>query len=915
MGLVATGSTQAYLTSNSQFLFVGTTLYLVTNSNASGTSQILSSTNYGVSFTTLQTISGLSAGFDPAIAVDVNGVIHIVGTIYSGGLSSLKLWRYTPSSNTLVGPFVVTSGSNIGGDYDIAPDAQGYPGENIVAFTVNPTGTITGTDTLMNSPFQSGNTFGQVCFLTQDGANFELYVGSHPKSITFKDFPLNIQLMTYSGGVWSATSSLYVGSGRYVSDKMNVIASGEYRYFSHCIYSQNRYGLSGNILLGYSSTGPTGFIWQYITGSPTSSYSEPTLSVAPEGASLAYIVRDYTSPTETAGSVVVNSLGLPSFALVAEENFRYQTTATYLRGTDGVLPPDVLYAIAAEAMPGGTTTFYCGYDSPPVPVVSPTAETIQRDTPYTLSGIETTDATLDNLVFTWTSSNPDLVLEPNGYECVVTLPLSVGPDALTITVTMSVVAVNNAGVPLHPAVTATCTLTVLEIDPPVISPQTTTPTAARNSSFTLTPTVTYTGGYPLTYSWAQTAGTTLTAQNLDIEDLTFYTNGANINGETITWVLTVSDGINEPVSQAFNVAVAAYGLPLTSTYYYNRSQRPATISQRNDAVDWPVLTSSILSTEYTNKHLAMNTSGNIREVLINPYSVLVYAPQENATGQHVAHWRLLPPDTDTFLDAAQTESDFTLVLTAGGYLYQYIPIATALTNDNPQYSLNLASYSGFTFTNVVCGYSYANVRVVVLYGPDGCLLLQYTNNPFVLISALELSVKTGFIYGSSDILWVRIYNAENLNTGQVFLGTVDSSGNTYETLIDLSSRQVVGTWDAASNLANTTVSTGEFLFQTPDTYGGVPIPPVITNIVFVQQQAQLTWTQNNSSLASGYIVYMSTDGVNFTPKVTILSGAVQYASISGLTLGTTYSFYVITTSLDGSSGPSATVTLTPTSSV
>jgi hypothetical protein len=926
MGLVATGGSQASLTSNSQFLFVGTTLYIVTNSNTSGIAQILMSTDYGVSFTTVQTIAGLSAEFDPAIALDVNGVIHIVGTIYTAGLASLKLWRYTPAGNTLAGPFAATSGSNIGGDYDIIADsngnsviaasllnAQGYMGENIVVLTVNPAGTIINTATLMSSPFQSGNTFGQVCLLTEDGVNFELYIGSHPKSITFKDFPLNIQLLTYTAGVWSSGTSLYVGSGRYVSDKMTVIADGANRYFSHCIYSQNRYGLSGNLLLGYSSSGPTGFSWKMMNGSPTASYSEPTLSVAPEGVSLAYIVRDYTQPTQVAGPVVINSMSLPSFTLTAAENFRYQTTATYLRGTTLKLPASVFYGVVAEAMPSGTTNFYCGYDSPPVPNVSPTAETIQRNTPYTLSGIGTTDATLDNLVFTWTSSSNRLQLTPNGYECVVLLPLTAGPSAQTITVTMSVTAVDNNGNPLHAPVTATSTLTVLQISAPVITAPATAH-ASRNSSFTLTPTVTYTGGYPLTYSWTQTVGTQLTAQSLTAENLTFYTNGSNINGETVVWVLTVSDGINDPVSQAFDVAIAAYNFSSIPSTYYNISQRPANLAQRNVAVGatWPVINASVLSTEFTKKRLSMTTTGGLREVLLNPYSVLVYTPLIETIGAKVVHRRLLPPTQDTFLDVVQTESDYTLVLTEGGWLYQYLPLNYSLINDNPAYSLNLATYSGFTFTNLVCGYSYANVRVVVLSGPEGCLLLQFANSPFTLTSTLELSVKTGFVYGSSDVLWVRVYNTENLNTGQVFLGTVDGSGNTYETLVDLSSRRIVGTWDA-TQLTNQTVTTGEFLLQTPDTYGGVPLAPVITGYTSVANKAQLTWTQDNAALAQGYTVYSSLDGSHFSPVITILNGAIQYCYIAGLSLGVTYHFYVVTNSLDGSSSPSATVTLTPTS--
>jgi hypothetical protein len=62
-----------------------------------------------------------------------------------------------------------------------------------------------------------------------------------------------------------------------------------------------------------------------------------------------------------------------------------------------------------------------------------------------------------------------------------------------------------------------------------------------------------------TYLWAQVSGTPVTIVGpLTSNSLQFTTNGVNVNGEPLVFSLTVSDGVNPPVTAYFTANVAAY---------------------------------------------------------------------------------------------------------------------------------------------------------------------------------------------------------------------------------------------------------------------------------------------------------------------------------------------------------------------
>jgi hypothetical protein len=124
---------------------------------------------------------------------------------------------------------------------------------------------------------------------------------------------------------------------------------------------------------------------------------------------------------------------------------------------------------------------------------------------------------------------------------------------------------------------------------------------ARNTQITITPTpdpnhpttqfpVVYTGIYDpddaVTYLWKQTGGTPLVFVNGDSNSsLTVLTNGVNINGETLTFSLTVNDGVNSPVTASFTINVAAYDFAGTKdTTQLSRSVWSQTATVTNAAI-------------------------------------------------------------------------------------------------------------------------------------------------------------------------------------------------------------------------------------------------------------------------------------------------------------------------------------------
>jgi hypothetical protein len=168
---------------------------------------------------------------------------------------------------------------------------------------------------------------------------------------------------------------------------------------------------------------------------------------------------------------------------------------------------------------------------------------------------------------------------------------------------------------------------------------------ARNTQITITPTpkasdpttqfpVVYTGIYDpddsVSYLWTQTAGTpvTLVGGNNN-SSLSFLTNGVNINGETLTFSLTVNDSVNSPVTASFTVNVASFNFAGTKdTEQLSRSTWSQTANITNVAI-----TSGVVTVTANNSFLVgepVRLTGLVNAIFLND-TVGFYVTSANAT--------------------------------------------------------------------------------------------------------------------------------------------------------------------------------------------------------------------------------------------------------------------------------------------
>jgi hypothetical protein len=636
--------------------------------------------------------------------------------------------------------------------------------------------------------------------------------------------------------------------------------------------------------------------------------------------------------------------------------------------------------------------------------------------------------TVDNQI-TWATAItlvPALVPSTQYTTAVVEVGDVIGPLAETFYVQVAVIDLDTNNNPIHfPPVgnqIAQAQLVVPFIAPPVIlwpgpigSPvidYSTNPVlnVARNSPLVLFPEI-ISGqvGLPLTYTWTQVAGTTVTTGATDGPTLLIFTNGVNINGETLTFQLVVNDDINPPVSSQVLVTVVPYvfhqvdsltlvrsnfagglgfGFDFGVSFGFSQSDY-APIALRNNPLFWtPIAPSAIYTNDYEFKR-NIDLQGESRFIVVSDASVLVYSDME-ITNSSVLLRKLFIPDTDPgFIeDAVHTELDYTMVLTTSNNLYRYTT-AILLNTDDPDAVLALSNYvtliaptysswqpstayvlgdeildsngnvqivievgtsglgPGFgfnfgvslgfgaptwnpvkfgstndgpnlvwqnlgpavTFDSIFTTATFADVRVVALSGPKGVLLLQLNSQEFMVEGFFEISVESGLVYGADNVQWIREANVESLHSGQILLGTLDSMGNTFETLIDLVHRKVLGTWDA-SQLKNKYVTTGEILFEKESSYVGLAVPPVMGQPVLnADNSISLSWVEERPDLVSGYLIAISLDDGGFIPLTTIGSGVIQSYKTGVQLAGHTYAFQMQSVGPDGTSAVSNTVAI------
>jgi hypothetical protein len=527
--------------------------------------------------------------------------------------------------------------------------------------------------------------------------------------------------------------------------------------------------------------------------------------------------------------------------------------------------------------------------------------------------------------------------------------------------------------------------------------------ATRNSIVTIHPT--YTGitdpDDSTTYAWSQVSGTPIPStqilSGLSGSYLQFETNGVLVQGDTLVWSLTVSDAVNAPVTSTVTVNVAAYPFAIKDTLQLSRSVWGGNISQRNSIHTWAPLDISTIYTNLGNIKRNSVLDGSDRYLIISTGSVLVYG----GVSPNVVLLRKLfipdphvtsPPTPNPIVDAVHTENDWTLVLDSTNKLYRFSS-APLINTDNPDTVIDLSGITSMTFNKVFTTFSFGNVRIVILTGPDGCLLLQLRNTDLAVQGALTITTEAGLLYGMDNVQFVRASNVESLNRGKLLLGTISqvslpivsinitnntltvatdntfsgsteyippvdvghwvtfsglthatflngvslpviaatattlvmsyqhdfydttleslgaivtSGDKTYETLIDLSHGQIIGTWDT-SKLKNEFVTTGEILFEPNDTYAGRPAAPVMNAVVnsgaitgrpgYVN--LVVSWNADRPDLIQSYNLEVSNDNLNWAVSL-INSGYVESVTLPSA-IGQQFYFRVKAFSVDGSS--------------
>jgi hypothetical protein len=141
------------------------------------------------------------------------------------------------------------------------------------------------------------------------------------------------------------------------------------------------------------------------------------------------------------------------------------------------------------------------------------------------------------------------------------------------------------------------------------------------------------------------------------------------------------------------------------------------------------------------------------------------------------------------------------------------------------------------------------------------------------------------------------------------VGTIGPDGATYETLIDLSHRIVLGTWDK-SKLKNQIVASGEILFEPFSGFVGNPTAPFLNPILTdANYDGLLSWTQERADLVQFYVISISVNFGPFTILAIVNNGLIFNYTTAPLDKTKTYEFTVHSVSADGASPESNIQTL------
>lgn len=937
------------LTGNSSIAEVGTDIYVVSNVRVDGNAVIYKSTDRGRSFSIVHTIV-LPIGtkkFDPVVISDGTD-IHFVGSVASLDAQKYDIikYKYTVSTDVETSTTLITGNMNHAG-YDIIKKADGNfhvsvsvwkpltpagINNSILCFIINQSGSILNTSAILGPGLPDNNsnatTIGGISLVINalDATAVDVYYTQHPRTLLFKDQTILINKITttpdisgsFTVGVISTVQSV---SARYTEDKLTVLkTSAGDLLLTSSYYKQVAPGiLSSTAILGYLVSGSSIWSFKELIGTTTVSWLEPTPSINQVGEVYISILQFdvINGIIADAGSFKTYQLNTSSMGLTEiPSNFSNKYTA--LRGSKDIIDSFSDWFILGytynKTISAGDVYYISHLNLPPVISVTPSSLNLVRGVLAEIDASATYDPDMDPITYQWTSN--DLTgffhIVGSGNKIQVLADKLIGPAARTINVTLTATDTPPAGVPPNSPVSVVIPVNIAFNNAPTVNmPSAGTYNATRNQVYTIVPTVSDAEADALTYQWTQTAGTMVSMSNVTSKDLTIELYRTDISGETLIFQLSVSDGINNPVVTPMNIVVPAINISLLDTAKLKYTGPISNkLALRNTASSWivPTFVDPGLVSDSIRAKISYDVNNNIKRAYISGKSVMVTNDFGTSTPTYL---RRRIAYRGTILDAVHVEDDITYILVSYSnslYLMKYSSAGHANISDYPDQEINLESFVTGSFNRVACTIANRGYRVFVLSGESGILLIQISITDLKDIRQnMYISTQTSMLSGANDITFVRYNNIESLNNGQLLIGSKDVLGNTYETLLNLSDRRVVGTWDK-SNTTSSNIVTGEMLNKSPKDYSGMLQAPILNTPLVSGSNLIISWSQIRNDLVDYYELEADIDNTSFVVIKTINSGIILSTVINNTDIiYHLYKFRLRSFNADGSSGYSNTV--------
>lgn len=318
---------------------------------------------------------------------------------------------------------------------------------------------------------------------------------------------------------------------------------------------------------------------------------------------------------------------------------------------------------------------------------------------------------------------------------------------------------------------------------------------------------------------------------------------------------------------------------------------------------------SLVTSDFLYVRGMTSTTGQRRFVYISPKSITVMGD-----GADMYYRKFFAPNQTQVSTGWFTEADQCLLFSRG-VLHRYRNPRVDNTTDVPDDSLDLTSLLDYTTVSDMLVFpAVLGSRVITFSTSLGLHVIQVSESAFTLSDKLLVSNRTGLLNGGDNVQWVR-GNVQNIKNGELLIGSRDASGKYFETLLELGSLHINGTWDEL-NLINQVPSSGEIVYSTAS-YSGIPAAPVLANILVdsTGKALVLSWEQDRPDLVGYYEVQVSQDGVPFSLAVRVPSGSVRTINYPNYQPNSTYQFRVRSGNLDGASSWSNTQTLSRSGNV